>query len=376
MSMNANPISGSTWGWIVGLGLGIGLYAVTRPAKASSSANAPPTPPPTPEAPPPLPPPPVAGCQPTPPTLDVWGKANGIRVVVTDASGGMQAVGDQSAAPSVYWKVGEVVLRTQGGAVDELSTKTFCAFAVGDIPLGCSISFDAFGNWAKTKWANFRIIKIENMTNPPALPQLQAMVSPNGLPPPQEDQTLVLTDSMVWRYHQGMPYAAPEVAQAYCEYQTQQGTVSGLGQQSQVPCGEPDCLPDDAVSWHMEGPLVGASHLVGARLGWFYRQVFRYDLGSNAWYILKSVPTFSDVWESDRCAGGGWPQAPDAVDKNPPWRYVVEWYWSKNGWKKYRTSTSWGDAPASWQYAQLVCASTLEGLPTAQPHPADALFPW
>lgn len=382
-------ISSSAWGWIVGIGLSIGLYAVTRPAKASSSANAPPTPPPTPEAPPPLPSPPVAGCQPTPPTLDVWGKANGIRVVVTDSNGSMQAIGDQSAAPSVYWKVGEVVLRTQGGAVDELSTKTFCAFAVGDIPLACAIDLDTFGKWAATKWSTYDIVRFTSLTGPPSFGELQAMVSTTMGKSLQEDHTLLVMPAMVYRYYQETPYAAPEVVQAYCQ-DLATGSVSGLRTLGLQPAGtEPGCVPPGAMHWAAQGPapVYGGYPATVIQYGKFYRQVYQLDSYTGDWHVVKTHLFNAEFEIAAGSAGYTEPNPPyvaDALTANPPYRYVIEWYWTGKGWEAYREAKSWPAAGSGlgtleageWWWLYNCNYVELEGLPTAQPHPADALFPW
>jgi hypothetical protein len=238
------------------------------------------------------------------------------------------------------------------GEVDEVGTKSFCSYVVGNIPLACTIDFHLFVKWAKTQWPNFQVWSTSYP--PPLLADLQASATPEIYP--TEDNALVITDapSMVWRYYQGSAYAAPEIAQAYCQAVVS-GQVSGV--LGLVP--NPGCFPPGAVWWQP------GDH---PAMGWFFYQVYQYDLGSNAWYLLKNIgPTSAPDWAV--YGGGAGVEVRDAVAKNPPWRYVIEWYWSDKGWQKYREAVSWGEDASSWSYL-YACGGALEG-PRRGPDPAS-----
>lgn len=112
---------------------------------------------------------------------------------------------------------------------------------------------------------------------------------------------------------------------------------------------------------------------------WFFKQVYQYDLGSNAWYVLKSYgPAGAGGINASQFTNGpcalGWPDDTDVLAKNPPWRYVLIWYWSIEGkWKQYVESKSWGDGCYTevWQSGSVSGPplSRLEWLGAATPPP-------
>jgi len=88
-------------------------------------------------------------------------------------------------------------------------------------------------------------------------------------------------------------------------------------------------------------------------VAWFYSQLWQWDLGSKGWYKVRDKGPYVGIMAA---FGGGWPEAPDVVAKNPPWRYELIWYWSKTGWKRYAEAYSYivGDlVPAT--YNALYC---------------------
>jgi hypothetical protein len=98
---------------------------------------------------------------------------------------------------------------------------------------------------------------------------------------------------------------------------------------------------------------VGYSGTGGVTVYYFYSQLWRWDAGSNGWYKLRDKGPYQDVMHLQ---GGGWPEAPDVVDKNPPWRYELLWYWSTSGWKRYAEAYSYNVGNLiSGDYSRLYC---------------------
>ncbi len=125
MNPAANPISA---GWVVaGLAAVAGVvWLATRSKDASASTN-----PPLPPAPPPRATP-AGQCVPDSATLEVWGVANGIQVVIIlDQQGTQKIVGNQDAnALKLYWQYadGDTFLRTQDRHIDALGTQSYCNY--------------------------------------------------------------------------------------------------------------------------------------------------------------------------------------------------------------------------------------------------------
>jgi len=124
-----NPTAGISAGWVIGgLAAAAGLiWLVTRSKTADASTST---------TNPPLPPPPApvntGQCTPDAASLDVWGIANGIQIViVTDQQGSSTAVGYKDLhAPKLYWQQadGDTFLRTQDRHIDVLGTKSYCDY--------------------------------------------------------------------------------------------------------------------------------------------------------------------------------------------------------------------------------------------------------